>query len=180
MTTATQPVGNRGANHSTQEWPQACRATASALLTPDQDLVFHSAPDELGRDCTTGLHTAPPCYVLEKANFLCRVVGNAGIPRRRWTRSTSLTAASLSNTRRLITHGPSRNGCSPSISPRSTARRSVLGLTPKKFAASVRFIISCDSRFSEQSLTRLLAHPVTHENVSMTPRTCNGRRSVFL
>jgi hypothetical protein len=54
LTTAMQPVDNRGADHSTQEWPQACHPMVSALLTPDQDPVFHLIPDELDRDRASG------------------------------------------------------------------------------------------------------------------------------
>ena len=48
-TATTQQAGSRGAIHSAQEWPQACRPMASAQPTPDQDPVSRSVPDERGR-----------------------------------------------------------------------------------------------------------------------------------
>ena len=49
----TQPADSRDVNRSTRELLQACRTTASVLPTPDQDPVFHSAPDERGPGCTS-------------------------------------------------------------------------------------------------------------------------------
>ena len=85
----------------------------------------------------------PPRYVTDKSRTPCSSAANAGafLAPRVFLRArlASSAAPAVSNARRLRIQGPSGNGCSPSISPRSIAKRSVAALTPKRNAAWVRF-----------------------------------------
>ena len=90
----------------------------------------------------------PPRYVVGKPSALCSEAGIAGFRLLPRTRARNWAAASVSIARRLKIQGPSSKGCSASISPRSTASRSVLALTPNVWAASVRFIHPSASHLS--------------------------------
>jgi hypothetical protein len=87
---------------------------------------------------TSAFHTTPRRYVVEKPSALCSEVGIAGFRLLPRTRARNWETASVSIARRLKIQGPSSKGCSASISPRSTASRSVLALSPNVLAASVR------------------------------------------
>src|SRR5262249_52965630 len=81
----------------------------------------------------------PPRYVIHKSRIPCSSAANAGVLLALLvflrTRSTSCAAPGVSNARRLRIEGPSGIGCSPSISPRSIAKRRVMELIPKREAA---------------------------------------------
>jgi len=80
----------------------------------------------------------PPRYVADKSRSSWPGNANAGVRFRMRLCLTNWAAAKVSSPRRLRTQGPSANGCSASIFPRSIARRRVIPLTPSWAAASVR------------------------------------------
>jgi putative transposase len=86
----------------------------------------------------------PPRYVIDKSRTPCWPAANSGAFLTARVlflriRSTSCAAPGVSRAPRLRIQGPSGSGCSPSISPRSIAKRRVAPLTPNLSAAWVRF-----------------------------------------
>jgi len=77
-------------------------------------------------------------YVVEEKRFCWAASGNAGCLEWTFARRARPRAAVLSRSARLKIQGPFSRGCVASISPRSTASRSVRGATPTMAAASPR------------------------------------------
>jgi hypothetical protein len=77
-------------------------------------------------------------YVVEENRLCWAGFDTAGCFGLRWARRTMVCAASPVRSSRLKIQGPSVNGCIASISPLSTAIRSVRGATPTRAAARRR------------------------------------------
>src|SRR6185437_12447635 len=101
---------------------------------------MHAAPSAITWTFTRVFHTAQPRYVLDKSREPCCAIGFVGYPRRARALATRSETASPPSELRLKIHGPLGNGCSATISLRSTASLSVPGLTPTNAAASVNVI----------------------------------------
>ena len=123
----------------TANYAMNCLTAKSSLRCKERKYSWNN-----GTSVTSMFHTAPHRYVVDKSRLCCRSAGIAGLICRRRARTTNVVAASLYNTSRLNTQGPSFKGCSASMSPRSTAKRRVLGLMFRRAAARVRFIRPSD------------------------------------
>ena len=124
-------------NGVAERWVGSCRREMLDHVIPLNEQHLR----RLGRDYLAYYNYAsycPPRYVADKSRNPWPGTANTGPRLCRRLRSTICAAATVSSPRRLRTQGPSGSGCSASISPRSIARRSVMPLTPKWAAASVR------------------------------------------